>query len=110
MSQRRAFRRVFLPAVWLVIGALIAVSLVKLAFAGGTSDADDDLFPTGEIPAETVFAEKATVENKLTIPGTIKLTESITTDWVRDVTAKGFDGQKLLSQARELIQRYRPKA
>jgi TRAP-type C4-dicarboxylate transport system substrate-binding protein len=40
----------------------------------------------------------------------IKLTESITTDWVRDVTAKGFDGQKLLSQARELIQRYRPKA
>ena len=76
MSQRRAFRRVFLPAAWLVIGALIAVSLVKLAFAGGTSAADDDLFPTGEIPAETVFAEKATVENKLTIPGTIKLTES----------------------------------
>ncbi|MGX1590766.1 efflux RND transporter periplasmic adaptor subunit [Glutamicibacter sp. NPDC055491] len=76
MSQRRAFRRIFLPAAWLVIGALIAVSLVKLAFAGGTASADDDLFPTGEIPAETIFAEKATVENKLSIPGTIKLTES----------------------------------
>lgn len=76
MTQRRAFRRIFLPTAWLIIGALIAVSLVKLAFAGGSAASDDDLYPTGEIPAETVFAEKATVENKLSIGGSIKLTES----------------------------------
>lgn len=39
----------------------------------------------------------------------IKLTEPITADWVKEISGKGFDGQKLLSSARELIQRYRPK-
>lgn len=45
MTQRRAFRRIFLPTAWLIIGALIAVSLVKLAFAGGSAASDDDLYP-----------------------------------------------------------------
>lgn len=39
----------------------------------------------------------------------IKLTEPVAADWVREVNAKGFDGEKLLAQARELIQRHRPK-
>lgn len=40
----------------------------------------------------------------------IKLTEPVTADWVKEVKAKGFDGDKLLAHARELIQRHRPKA
>lgn len=72
MSQRRAFRRIVLPIAWLIIGVLIAVSLVKLAFTGSAS-ADDELFPVGEIPAETVMAEEQTIKNTLSIPGSIKL-------------------------------------
>jgi TRAP-type transport system periplasmic protein len=40
----------------------------------------------------------------------IKLTEPVTADWVKEVSAKGFDGNKLLAEARSLIQRHRPKA
>lgn len=40
----------------------------------------------------------------------IKLTEPVTADWVKEVTGKGFDGNKLLAEARALIQRYKPKA
>lgn len=73
MSQRRVFRRFVLPTAWLLIGALIAISLVKLAFSGSSTTADDQLYPTGEIPAETIMVETATVENNLSIPGSIKL-------------------------------------
>ncbi len=40
----------------------------------------------------------------------IKLTEPVTADWVKEVSGKGFDGNKLLADARALIQRHRPKA
>lgn len=76
MSQRRVFRRIVLPTAWLVIGALIAISLVKLAFTGSNSVADDQLHPTGEIPAETIVAETATVENILSLSGSIKLDDA----------------------------------
>lgn len=76
MSQRRVFKRIILPSAWLIIGALIAVSLVKLAFSGSSPAADDQLYPSGEIPAETVQVEKTTINNSLTIPGTIELAES----------------------------------
>ncbi|MGP4995947.1 efflux RND transporter periplasmic adaptor subunit [Glutamicibacter sp. BW77] len=78
MSQRRVFRRFILPSAWLLIGALIAVSLVKLAFTGSASAQDDQLYPTGEVPAETVMVETSTVENTLKIAGNIKLLESQT--------------------------------
>lgn len=73
MSQRRVFRRFVLPIVWLLIGSVIAVSLVSLAFTGNSSANDDQLHPTGEVPAETVTVDKATVENTLTVAGSIKL-------------------------------------
>jgi len=76
MSQRRVFRRIILPSAWLIIGALIAVSLVKLAFSGSSPAADDQLYPSGETPAETVLVEKDTIKNSLSIPGTIELVES----------------------------------
>lgn len=75
MSQPRVFRRIILPSAWLLIGALIAISLVKLAFTGTSSAADDQLWPTGEVPAETIMVETATIENTLTISGSIKLDE-----------------------------------
>lgn len=78
MSQRRVFRRFVLPIAWLLIGSVIAVSLVSLAFTGSSSANDDQLHPTGEVPAETVTVDKATVENTLAISGTIKLDEAQT--------------------------------
>ena len=39
----------------------------------------------------------------------IRLTEPVIADWIKDVNSKGFDGNKLLADARSLIQRYRPK-
>lgn len=78
MSQRRVFRRFVLPIAWLLTGSVIAVSLVSLAFTGSSSANDDHLYPTGEVPAETVTVGKATVENTLAITGTIKLDEAQT--------------------------------
>lgn len=40
----------------------------------------------------------------------IKLTEPVTAEWVKEVSVRGVDGQKLLASARELIQRYKPKS
>ena len=78
MSQRRGFRRFVLPISWLLTGSVIAVSLVSLAFTSSSSANDDQLDPTGEVPAETVTVGKATVENTLAITGTIKLDEAQT--------------------------------
>lgn len=75
MKRRGVIRRVVLPAIWVVIGALIAASLVKLAFldSGAAARGDDPLQPTGEVPAETVAVERGDVSNRLTVEGTIEL-------------------------------------
>lgn len=75
MKRRGVIRRAILPAIWVVIGAMIAVSLVKLAFLSSATSAggDDPLKPTGEVPAETVPVEVGDVVNDLTVDGTIKL-------------------------------------
>jgi multidrug efflux pump subunit AcrA (membrane-fusion protein) len=75
MKRRGRIRRVLLPAVWLVIGACVAASLVKLAFLGGTAAAgtDDPLKPTGEVPSATAVVEAGDVKNTLTVEGTIEL-------------------------------------
>lgn len=75
MKRRGVIRRVILPTIWVLIGALVAASLVKLAFLGGSASArgDDPLRPTGEVPAETVAVERGNVSNRLTIEGTIEL-------------------------------------
>lgn len=75
MKRRGVIRRLVLPAIWVVIGALIAASLVKLAFLGGGASAqgEDPLRPTGEVPAETVAVERADISNNLTVEGTIEL-------------------------------------
>ena len=36
----------------------------------------------------------------------MKATENVDDDWVKDVTAKGADGKRLLEEARALIKQY----
>lgn len=77
MSRSRTVRRGIVTVLWLVIGALVAVSLVKLAFLDGAVGAPDDaLHPTGQVPAESVSIETGTVQNSLVIDGTIELDPS----------------------------------
>ena len=36
----------------------------------------------------------------------VKATEAVDDDWVKDITAKGGDGKKLLDEARSLVRQY----
>ena len=74
MKRRGFFRRVILPSLWLLIGLSVAASLVKLAFLGSAAEAGHDrLRPTGQGQSQTVLVETATVENNLTVEGTLEL-------------------------------------
>lgn len=75
MRRGGVVRRVVLPVLWLVIGACVAASLVKLAFLDGAASASggDRLTPTGKVPSQTVVVESGDVRNDLTVAGTIEL-------------------------------------
>lgn len=73
VSSPRRFRRIVLPTLWLVIGAVVAVSLAVLAFGGASGGGDDPLVPTATNQSETVPVEKTAVENTLTVDGTVAI-------------------------------------
>lgn len=65
-------RRWIFPGLRLVIWAVIAVALVKLAFAGADlSTTDDALTPSGGVVEPTVAVATATVTNAVTVQGTV---------------------------------------
>ncbi|WP_448630133.1 efflux RND transporter periplasmic adaptor subunit [Cellulomonas soli] len=66
-------RRIIFPALRLVVWAVIAVALVKLAFAGADiSTADDSLQPTGQVVEPTVQATTGTITNAVTVQATVQ--------------------------------------
>ena len=65
-------RRIVFPALRIVIWAVIAVALVKIAFAGTDVTAGDDpLQPTAEIVEPTVPVSTGTITNTVTVQGTV---------------------------------------
>lgn len=85
MGIRRIIKTRVLPSVWLVIGLVIAVSLAKIAFTGGTDGTNDDgLRPTGRVPEATVRVERADVVNTLNVDGTIELDAARTVNATAD--------------------------
>lgn len=65
-------RRIVFPIVRLVIWAVIAVSLVKIAFTGAdVSTQDTSLKPTGAAVEPTVVVETGTVTNAVTIQASV---------------------------------------
>jgi biotin carboxyl carrier protein len=75
-------RRIIFPALRLLVWAVIAVALVKLAFAGAdVSTADDALQPTGQVVEPTVQAATGTVTNTVVVQATVQ------TDAATDVRA-----------------------
>ncbi|WP_159806450.1 secretion protein HlyD [Cellulomonas citrea] len=65
-------RRVIFPTLRLIIWAVIAVALVKLAFAGADVKASGDpLQPTGSVTEPTVQVEQATITNTVDVEASV---------------------------------------
>lgn len=65
-------RRIIFPAIRIVLWAVIAAALVKIAFAGADlSTQDNSLQPTGAVVEPTVEAVSGTVVNAVAVQGSV---------------------------------------
>ncbi|WP_277208816.1 secretion protein HlyD [Isoptericola croceus] len=64
-------RQYVFPALRIVIWAIIAAALVKLAFAGTELDAPDALQPTGEVTDSVIEVATGSVTNAVTVPASV---------------------------------------
>lgn len=65
-------RRIIFPALRLLVWAVIAVALVRIAFDGADLDTTSDaLTPTGSVSEPTVEAETGTITNVVTVQGSV---------------------------------------
>lgn len=65
-------RRIIFPTIRLILWAVIAAALVKIAFAGAdVSTADTSLQPTGAVVEPTVEVSTATVTNTVTVQASV---------------------------------------
>ena len=65
-------RRIIFPTIRLILWAVIAAALVKIAFAGAdVSTVDGSLQPTGAVVEPTVEVSTATVTNAVTVQASV---------------------------------------
>ncbi|WP_156364391.1 hypothetical protein [Curtobacterium sp. Leaf261] len=64
-------RRWILPVLRLLLFAVIAAALVKLAFFGGLTQASDAAVPTGSVVDQTVQVSKGTVKSDVVIDASV---------------------------------------
>lgn len=65
-------RRIIFPVIRILIWAVIAVALVRIAFAGtDVAGGDDPLQPSAEIVEPTVAVSTGTITNTVTLQGTV---------------------------------------
>ena len=65
-------RRIIFPTIRLILWAVIAAALVKIAFAGAdVSTVDNSLQPTGAIVEPTVEVATGTVTNAVTVQASV---------------------------------------
>ncbi|MDP5227794.1 MULTISPECIES: hypothetical protein [Arthrobacter] len=67
----RFIRRVLLPSAWLVIGAVVAVALVKIAFIDGTRGTEQSGAPQVDLGPRAVSVGKTTVSNVVEVKGSV---------------------------------------
>lgn len=67
----RIFRRIVLPVAWLVVFAVIAVALVKIAFIDGMKPEGNAIGPSAEVAIPVVQATRATVTNTVEVQATV---------------------------------------
>lgn len=65
-------RRIVFPLIWMIIFAVIAVALVKIAFIDGLKPQASAAYPGAQITAPTVPATKATVDNIVNVKGAVQ--------------------------------------
>lgn len=68
----RVLRRVVFPIIWLLIFAVIAVALVKIAFVDGLKDPGEHVIPGARLEAPVIETTRATVTNKVEVTGTVQ--------------------------------------
>ena len=73
----QVFRRVILPVLYLVVLAVIAVSLAWLAFAPSGESGSDDEFATGELIGSETYVERGSIEASLEADGTIAIADPV---------------------------------
>lgn len=66
------FRRVILPVAWLLVFAVIAVALVKIAFVDGLKPAASEPGPMAQVDIPVIPATRATVTNTVQIKATVQ--------------------------------------
>ncbi|MGO4858443.1 hypothetical protein [Arthrobacter sp. 2MCAF14] len=66
------FRRVILPVAWLLVFAVIAVALVKIAFVDGLKPQGAEPAPMARVETPVVPAARATVTNTVQIKATVQ--------------------------------------
>ncbi|OFI37696.1 hypothetical protein BIU82_07425 [Arthrobacter sp. SW1] len=66
------FRRVVLPVAWLLVFAVIAVALVKMAFIDGLKPEDSGPAPMAQVQTPVVAAARATVTNTVQLKATVQ--------------------------------------
>jgi hypothetical protein len=64
-------RKWVFPIIWMVVFAVIAGALVKIAFFPDSAEADGSEFPTGEIIEPQVPAMLGTIRNDVVLDGTV---------------------------------------
>lgn len=76
-GNMKFFRRAVLPSLWLVLGAVIAASLVKIAFVDGVRGAEQVSAPEVGFEAPVVPAGRATVTNVVEVKGSVQADPAI---------------------------------
>lgn len=72
-------RKYIFPSIRLVLWAVIAVALAKIAFAGTElTGTDDALVPTGAVVEPTVVVGTGTVTNAVAVPGAVVADPAVT--------------------------------
>ncbi|MBB6403738.1 efflux RND transporter periplasmic adaptor subunit [Arthrobacter sp. AZCC_0090] len=66
------FRRVILPVAWLLVFAVIAVALVKIAFVDGLKPQGAEPAPMARVETPVVPAARATVTNTVQVKATVQ--------------------------------------
>ena len=68
----RVLRRVVLPVLWLVVFAIIASALVKLAFFDGLKDQGEPIVPGAGAQASVIGTARGTVTNTVELTGSVQ--------------------------------------
>lgn len=72
-------RRIIFPTIRIVLWAIIAAALVRLAFAGSeVTTTDDALTPSGEVVEQYVEVSTATITNAVTVQGAVVADPAVT--------------------------------